>query len=125
MAGAELQEHLVQQAVDLPAAQTDDALDDAADPRLPAGIEEAGNDAANIAGEGDRQTPDVQRARAAFAVAWIEVRIVTGGIAQDVLRCVQRSCLIAAFACRRNVKPAIQHMPALLLRVLGAGHAPR
>ena len=50
VAGTELQEHLVQQAVDLPAAQADDALDDAADPRLAAGIEEAGNDAANIAG---------------------------------------------------------------------------
>ena len=63
MAGAELQQHLVQQPVDLPAAQAADALDDAADPRLPAGIEEAGNDAANIAGEGDRQTPDVSRGR--------------------------------------------------------------
>ena len=68
MAGAELQEHLVQQAVDLFVAQAADALDDVADPRLPAGIEEAGNDAANIAAEGDRQTPDFQGATAAFAV---------------------------------------------------------
>ena len=68
VAGAELPKHLVQQPVNLPAAQTVDALDDAADPRLPAGIEEPGNDAANIAGEGDRQTPDVQGTPAAFAV---------------------------------------------------------
>ena len=68
MAGTELQKHLVQQSVDLPAAQTVDPLDDAADPRLAAGIEEAGNDAANIAGEGDRQPPDAQRALASFAV---------------------------------------------------------
>ena len=68
MAGTELQKHLVQQSVNLPAAQTADALDDAADPRLPAGIEEPGNDAANIAGEGDRQTPDLQGAPAIFAV---------------------------------------------------------
>ena len=68
MAGTELQKHLVQQPVNLPTAQTVDSIDDAADPRLPAGIEEAGNDAANIAGEGDRQTPDPQRALAAFAV---------------------------------------------------------
>ena len=68
MAGAELQKHLVQQPIDLPTAQTADAIDDAADPRLAAGIEEAGNDAANITGEGDRQTPDAQRAPATFAV---------------------------------------------------------
>ena len=49
VAGTELQKHLVQQPVNLPTAQTADALDDAADPRLPAGIEEPGNDAANIA----------------------------------------------------------------------------
>ena len=45
------------------AAQAADALDDVADPRFAAGIEEAGNDAAKIAAEGDRQTPDVQGAR--------------------------------------------------------------
>ena len=68
VAGAELQKHLVQQPIDLPAAQTADPIDEAADPRLPAGIEETGNDAANIAGEGDRQTPDAQEALAAFVV---------------------------------------------------------
>ena len=68
VAGTELQKHLVQQPVHLPAVQTADALDDAADPRLPAGIEEPGNDAANIAGEDHRQTPDLQGATAAFAV---------------------------------------------------------
>ena len=54
--------------VNLPAAETVDPFDDAADSRLAAGIEESGNDAANIAGEGDRQPPDVQRVPATLAV---------------------------------------------------------
>ena len=68
VAGTELQQHLVQQPVNLPTTQTADSLDNAADPRLPAGIEESGNDAANITGEGDRQSPDAQSAPATFAV---------------------------------------------------------
>ena len=68
VAGTKLQKHLVQQAIDLPAAQTVDPIDEAVDPRLPAGIEKTGNDAANVAGEGDRQTLDVQEALAAFVV---------------------------------------------------------
>ena len=70
MASAELQKHLVEQPVDLPAAEAVDAIDDAADSRLAAGIEESGNDAANIAGEGDRQTPDLQRTTFAIVVCW-------------------------------------------------------
>ncbi len=68
VAGAELQEHLVQQAVDLPVAEGLNAGHDAGDPRLSAGVEEAGDDAAKIAAEGDRQTPHAQRARPAFSV---------------------------------------------------------
>ncbi len=68
VAGTELPKHLVQQSVKLFIAQAVDPIDDAADSRLPAWIEEPGNDAANIAGEGDRQTPDLQSATSAFAV---------------------------------------------------------
>ena len=70
MAGTKLLENRVQQPIHLGIAQVADALDDAADPRFAAGIEESGNDSANIAGEGDRQSPDPQRAAAAFAVYW-------------------------------------------------------
>ncbi len=66
MARAELQEHVFEQPVNLLVAKIVDALDDIAHSGFPAGVEEAGNDAANIAGEGDRQTPDGQEAAAAF-----------------------------------------------------------
>ena len=58
MAGTKLQIDFVEQPICLPTAQAADALDDAADPRLAAGIEEPRNDAANIAGKSNRQTPD-------------------------------------------------------------------
>ncbi len=71
VAGTELQEHLVQQAVDLCVAQGANAVDDVRDPRLPAGVEEAGNDAAKIAAEGDRQTPNFQGTLVTFAVGYL------------------------------------------------------
>jgi hypothetical protein len=43
VAGAELQKHVFEQSVDLPATQTADPVDDAADSRLAARIEEPGN----------------------------------------------------------------------------------
>ena len=68
MAGAKLHEHVVQQAVDLFVAQGAHAVDDVADPLLPAGIEETGNDAAKIAAEGNRQTADFQGTDGSFSI---------------------------------------------------------
>ena len=68
MAGMELPKHFIEQPVNLLTAKTVDAFDDIADPGFPAGIEEAGNDAANIVGEGDRQTPHLQIGTSAFTV---------------------------------------------------------
>ena len=68
VAGAELHEHVVQQTVNLFVAQGAHAVDDVADPLLPAGIEETGNDTAKITAEGDRQTADFQRADASYSI---------------------------------------------------------
>ena len=68
MAGAKLHEHVVQRAADLFVAQGAHAVDDVADPLLPAGIEETGNDSAKIAAEGNRQTADFQGTDVSFSV---------------------------------------------------------
>jgi len=89
VAGAELEEHLVQQAVDLFVAQGAHALEDVADPSLSAGVEEASNDAAKIAAERDRQTPDFQGTDVSFSVVGSRHAIVAGDVAQDVLSSFQ------------------------------------
>ena len=91
VAGAKPQEDVVQNPVDLRVAERVDALGNVANPRGAAGIKEPGDDAANIAAEGDRQTPDPQGAASAFPAAGWRLTIVVGGAAQATLPAFQRS----------------------------------
>ena len=90
VAGTEFQEDLAQQLVHLGVIQAADAIDDALDPCLAAGIEEPSNDAANITGEDHWQTPDLQGAAVAFSVDGLRHRIMAGSVTQDLLRSFHR-----------------------------------